>query len=225
MAEPKSLSPAARLALAALMIVVGVVAMLSACDLGPIARGKINGPPWIALVAGGLFVLAGSSLALGRGARSRLVSSILTFAMFAGFASLGNWIAFGAGPRACGAHFTGFLFTSSRLAGEIECRAAFGVGAMILNGLLFYLAARFLAKRLPPGRAAAAVEKTGSAVLLVCLVPILLPLLLLGLVQSAVTAVLERIKTGQWPRNEAFITRIKEKMRKMPKAGGDAIKS
>lgn len=74
--------------------------MLAAFDIGPLHREDINGPPWLAFVAGGLFFLAGVSILMGR--IGPLASSTLTVLMLAGFAAIGNWIAFGAGEEPSG---------------------------------------------------------------------------------------------------------------------------
>lgn len=216
MASP--LSPRARLILAIALVIAGLFPILAAFDLGPLHRRDINGPPWLGFAAGAVFTLAGLSVATGQA--SRAVSTLLSILILAGFAAVGNWIAFGPGVRACGAFAAMSFLGFSRQAGDIECRVAFGVGALILDGVLFFIAGTMTAKLLPPGRAAKAVEKISTAVLLASLAPILAPLLLFVLVKSLVEAVLTRIKTGSWPRNEEFIARMRLKRQKEKEQSG-----
>lgn len=46
---------------------------------------------------------------------------------------------------------------------------------------------------------------------LVALLPVLVPLVLVVLVQAIGAAIVSYVKTGQWPRNEAFIARMRRR--------------
>jgi hypothetical protein len=135
----------------------------------------------------------------------------MLFLIVGAFAAIGNWIAFGPGPRQCSGGFTAFMFTTRRMAAEIECRVAFGFGACIMNGILVWMLAAGLRKVAGPGRLADGLEKFGKGVFLLALSPILIPMLAWLIGKSALEAFLEYRRTGKWPRNEKFIARMKRK--------------
>ena len=216
----KHLSFTVRLVLGLMFAAAGVLPMLAAFDIGPLQQKDINGPPWLAVVAGGIFVLGGISLLAGEKARHHPLSYVLVFAILAGLAAIGNWIAFGPGPRACGAALSTGFFTSSRAGGELECRIAFGVGALIMNGLLVWMLAAGLRKVMGPGPVLDRVEKVSEGILLLSLAPILLPMVIFLAGKSLFEAVRHRMATGQWPRNESFIARMKIRKAADPKVNG-----
>jgi len=209
MGSQAPLPPVARLLAGLLCLAAGVLPILAAFDLGPLHARDINGPPWLGIAAGGVFALAGVAVLLG--ASAPLLSGALVFLILGAFAAIGNWIAFGPGPRECSGGFTAFLFTSRHAAAEIECRVAFGIGACLLNGMLIMMLAHGLGKIAGPGRLADALEKTGKGVLLLTLAPILIPLLAFVVGKSALQAFIAYRRTGQWPRNERFIARMRRK--------------
>lgn len=207
MDTPQKLSPAQRLIFGLLSVAVGLFPMLAAFDIGPLHRADINGPPWLAFVAGGLFFLAGVSILMGRIAP--LASSALTVLMLAGFSAIGNWIAFGAGERHCsGGLSLGMFWGEGDLSG-LGCRIPFGLGALMVNGMLGYAAVVTLQKAVGGPPRLAWLVSWAQWGLLACLAPVLVPLLLFVIARSAVGALGVRLKTGAWPRNEAFIARQK----------------
>ncbi len=211
MADDQPLSPKARVGLGLLCIAAGAAPMLAAFDIGPLSARDINGPPWLGFAAGGVFVLAGALLLLGEARRGHPLAWLLGFLIIAAFAAIGNWIAFGPGPRQCSGSFTGFMFSSSRAAAEWECRIAFGIGACIMNGLLAWMLAHGLGRLAGPGRLARGLDKLGKGMLLLGLSPILVPLLAFVIGKSALEAFIAYRRTGKWPRNEAFIARMKRR--------------
>jgi hypothetical protein len=56
-----------------------------------------------------------------------------------------------------------------------------------------------------------ALEKLAKVLIVLPLLPILIPLILILIVKSLFEAIREYLKTGKWPRNEAFIARMKKK--------------
>ena len=207
MGTDQPLPAAGRIGLGLLLLAAGALPVLAAFDMGPLHQSDINGPPWLAIAAGGVFVLAGIAMLLGHSGANPLLSYVLMFVILAAFAAIANWIAFGPGPRRCSAGFTAFLFSSTRAAAEWECRAAFGLGALILNGILICMAAGAPKRFLGPGRATEALDKLGNAALLLGLLPVLLPLLLFGLGSGLLAGLRDYLKTGHWPRNDALIAR------------------
>ncbi|MDP3515381.1 MAG: hypothetical protein Q8S20_21775 [Sulfuritalea sp.] len=208
-----ALTPGASLLVGLLFVASGIFPMLAAFDIGPLGRADIQGPPWLGFVAGGIFVAAG--LAIIAGPRALLVNSLFAILALAGLAALGNWVAFGAGARACsGSLALPWLWGEGDFSG-LACRIPFGLGAVITDAFLCWMIVATLQKALggPPrlARLLKAAEWLILASLLPILMPILLPLLLVLLVGVALGALRTRLVSGAWPRNEGFVARQKAK--------------
>ena len=105
--------------------------ILAAFDVGgPFRQEDINGPPWIAGAAGTAFVMAGLAVAVGE--RMRWLGGAAGFVAFLALVAIGHWIAFGVGEREGTSTVSGFIGSRSREAGNVECRVAFGMGALLL---------------------------------------------------------------------------------------------
>jgi len=190
-----------------LLIAGGTVPILAAFDVGPLGPEDINGPPWLGAAAGSTFVAAG--LALIAGPQAPLLNGLFGTLALAGLAVLGNWIAFGAGERACsGSVSLPWLWTGGDLAG-LACRIPFGLGALITDAFLCWMIVSLLQKALGGPPRLARLLKAAEWLILLSLAPILLPLLLFLVAGAALGAIRTRIATGAWPRNEAFIARQK----------------
>ena len=199
------LSPCQRIFFGLLSIACGLAPMLAAFDVGPLDSRDINGPPWLGLVGGGIFVLAGLVIWMGR--VSPLVSGLLALFLCAGLAAIGNWIAFGAGERMCaGSLDIAFLWSDARLSG-LACRIPFGIGALITDGFVLIIAARTLQTALGGPPRLVRLVRFSEWAFFATLLPILLPVFLFMIVPLAGKAVVTRLRTGQWPRNEKFIQR------------------
>ena len=134
MSRSQQLSPGAALLVGLVFVAAGVLPMLAAFDIGPLGREDIEGPPWLGFVAGGIFVAAG--LAVIAGPQALLASGLCGILALAGLAAIGNWIAFGAGQRACaGSLSLPWLWSEGDFAG-LACRIPFGLGAMITDAFL-----------------------------------------------------------------------------------------
>ncbi len=205
--------------IALMSLAVGVPAMLAAFDVGPLRAADINGPPWLGFVAGAIFSLGGLGVLAGERARNHPLSWLLTIAVIAGFAAIANWIAFGLGTRHCTVGLTSFIVTSTRAAAELECRVAFGIGAGLMDGVLVLAIGSALGKLLPGNRVARFIERAGQLLVLVALLPILVPVFLFLIGKSLIEAAREYYETGKWPRNEAFIARMKAKRKGQPPQG------
>lgn len=208
-AAPPSRPVRAILALA--MVAVGALPVLAAFDVGPLDRTDINGPPWLGVATGGIFIAGGIALLAGERARDGMLGYGLFALVMGGFAAVANWIAFGPGPRECSIAVAGLLFAAASGANEIACRAGFGIGAGIIDGCVLLMTARALRDLFGPGPVPTVAEKAARALLLLALAPILIPLLAWLIGRSLVDAFLTWRATGRWPRNEAFIARMKRK--------------
>ena len=107
-------------------------------------------PQWIGWLAALIFLLGGvaaTGIAFGHPEISNLLGPMIIFAM----AIIPTWIAFGPGPRHCsgGFSFLGLLFHQENT-GDIECRIAFGFGALLLWGMLIAAAWYTLTHRKNP---------------------------------------------------------------------------
>ena len=198
-----------RFGLGLLLIAAGVLPILAAFDVGRLHQADIHGPPWLAGLDGGIFVLSGVAMLFGNSNPNHPLSYVLMFVLLAAFAAIGNWIAFGPGPRECSVGFTAFLFSSARSAAEFECRAGFGVGAVAMDGILICMAAGAPKRFLGSGLFTEALDGFGKGALLLGLAPLLLPLLLFGFGSSLLGSLREQLETGRWPRLDALIERIR----------------
>lgn len=216
MAAQGTLSPTGRILTGLFCIACGIPAALAAFDIGPFGSGDINGPPWLGLLAGGVFMAAGLSLILGARQRTSALSYGLFAFIIAAFACIANWIAFEPGPRACAVAFVGLLFESGSWWNAIACRAGFGIGAVLMDGLVLWMIAGALRNILGPGKLPNAIETLGIAILLLALAPIILPMLVFPIGRILLEGFATWRQTGQWPRNEAFIQRMKDKRAAKP---------
>jgi hypothetical protein len=190
--------------------------VLAALDVGPLRQADINGPPWLGVAAGGIFIAGGVALLAGERARHGTLGYALFALVMAAFAAIGNWIAFGPGPRECSIAVAGLAFEAASMANDIACRAGFGIGAGIIDGCILWMTADALRTLLGPGRIPAVIEKAAIALFLVALAPILIPLLAILVGKSLIEGFATWRATGQWPRNEHFIARMKRKRATKP---------
>jgi hypothetical protein len=121
----------------------GLYFMLVGLGLLPVPGGlrNLHGPLWIVLLVGLAFFLAGGAVlvqVVGRANAGgdlpadaplwmRIVQYLIGVMLFACFAMIGSWIAFGGGPRAFSGSFLFFDDVTNASIGRI----AFGIGAVI----------------------------------------------------------------------------------------------
>ena len=216
MATQTPMSPAARIFFGLFCIACGTPPALSAFDIGPFSSADINGPPWLGLLAGGVFIAVGIAMLLGNLQRSGPGSYILFSFVLAALTAIANWIAFGPGPRACTIAFAGFFFESDSWANGLACRAGFGIGAAMLDGFMLWMVAKALRDIIGEGPLPNAIEKLGIAFLILAVAPIFLPLLIFPFGRALLEGFRVWRKTGAWPRNEEFIARMKAKSAEKP---------
>ena len=204
-----ALTPGAALLFGLLFVASGIFPMLAAFDIGPLGRDDIQGPPWLGFAAGGTFVATG--LAIIAGPRARLLNSLFAILALAGLAAMGNWVAYGAGARACsGSLALPWLWGEGDFSG-LACRIPFGIGAAITDAFLFWMVVATLQKALGGPPRLARLLRAARGLILVTLLPILLPLLLFLVAGVALGALWTRLVSGAWPRNAEFIARQKLK--------------
>lgn len=205
-----NLSPKARMVFGLLCVAAGILPVLASFDIGPLGRDAINGPAWLGAAAGGVFIIAGIALLLGEdGSRSdHPLSYVLVACILGAMAATANWVAFGPGPRECTIVIGAFEAAAPE--NSVLCRTGFAIGAGILDGFLIWLAAGAAQKFGAPGTIATALERFGMIVLGIALAPIALALALILFGKSLLGACVTFCATGKWPRNEAFIARMKQ---------------
>lgn len=95
-------------------------------------------PQWIGMVAAFCIFLGGFA-ATGIAFGYPQVGNFMGPAIIACMAIIPTWIAFGPGDRQCsgGLSILGFLFHRPTI-GQIECRIAFGFGAVLMWGMLIF---------------------------------------------------------------------------------------
>jgi hypothetical protein len=124
---------------------------------------------------------------------------------------LGNWIAFGAGERACsGSISLPWLWRESDFSG-LGCRIPFGLGALITDAFLCYMMVSMLQKALGGPPRLARLLKAAEWLIGASIAPFILLLAIIGIGSAAAGAVKTRWTTGAWPRNEEFIARQRAK--------------
>lgn len=124
--------------------------------------------------------------------RSHPVALLLAIAILAALAGIAYWLVFGPGVRAC---TTPFLSSYIRdyLSADMECRAIFGLGALITTGVLLMALAEASCDwggLLTVGRW---LNKGGMAMLAVGLVPLIALLLLLMIIGMLAQSVREKL--------------------------------
>jgi hypothetical protein len=207
MKRTQQLGPGATHLIGLVFVVAGILPMLAAFDIGPLGRADINGPPWVGFAAGAIFSSAG--LALIAGPQAPLAGGLFGVLALAGLAAIGNWVAFGPGPRACsGSISLSWLWGAADFSG-LACRISFGLGALITDAFLCWMIVSLLQKALGGPPRLARLLKAAEWLIMASLVPILLPLLLFLVAGAALGAIRTRRTTGAWSRNEEFIARQK----------------
>jgi hypothetical protein len=208
----QDLTPTARLIYTVLLLGLGTFPILGFFDIGPVSRDDVNGPPWLALVAGGVFVAA--AVIVFAAGRMPWVSECMGLAILVGFAAIGIRIAIGPGERVCSGGLSPGLFEAEGDMSGLSCRIPFGFGAVIVIGLIFWAAATALQKAMGGPPALSRTRSAAKRFLLVCLSPVIILVLLLLLVQVVVSTIYTRVKTGSWPRNESFVRKQAERFRR-----------
>lgn len=190
---------------ALLVVAAGLIPALAAFDIGPLHAADINGPPWLGLAAGSVFIAGG--MAMLAGAAIPALQAILGVLALAGMAAIVNWIAFGVGERACSGA-VGFLWLAADSAyAGLACRIPFGLGAAIIDAALILGVVALLQQALGGAPRLARTIKAAQGLLLLALAPLLLFVLVMAVLPVALGVVWHGLRSGLWPRTAAFIRR------------------
>jgi hypothetical protein len=205
MSEGKEISATGRVLFGLCFVAAGVMPFLATFDVGPLHSADINGPPWLGAAAGGAFIAAGLSVALG--GKLPWLGQVFALLVVLGLASIANWIAFGEGARGCVSSFSIPFIEVHDAQSGLACRLPFGLGAVIMDGIAVYFVALALQKACGGAPRLDWLVTGAKWLMWLCLAPIFLLLLVVVIVPLVARAVLVRLRTGAWPRNEAFIRR------------------
>lgn len=177
MSAPR-LSARGRLFVGLLCLLCGLLPVLGGLGIGPLGAGKSPGvPDWVSIVAGGVFIMAGFAIMVEN---VPVLSELLGLGAAAGLAAVGNWIAFGPGTRACTATISGW-WTTSRAAGDIECRIVFGWGALLTDIFIVLMLLALVMKAIGTRPWLLRLKKAAEWTMLLVLAPLLLFLVVLAL--------------------------------------------
>ena len=164
----------------ALVALAGVMLILAALDVPPFDQANSDAPRWVAMLAGGLFVLAGVVVWTQGSPGAQAAGYVIVI----GLAAIANWVAFGPGTRACASTLSFFGFATWRRAPDLECRIAFGLGAVMMDAIVLMTAADAIRRLVGPGSWVTALERAGRAGLVVTISPFILLLVILMLVRT-----------------------------------------
>jgi hypothetical protein len=207
--KQKPLSAKGRIIFGLVFASAGIMPVLAAFDIGALSSADINGPHWLGLVAGGVFIVAGMSIMVGAG--RPVLSGFLSLLVLLGLAAIGNWVAFGVGARVCTG--TAMFWSNTDMSG-LACRVPFGIGAIITNTVVLLMLIVYLQKIMRKPEKLAGLRKLSENLLFFSLAPVLLPLVLFLFGRVGFDVIKTRLATGQWPRNETYLKRMQEKKQK-----------
>jgi len=209
--DPAKLGPKARWVVALVFIVPGCIFGLATFDIGPLNRSDINGPPWIGVVTGGIFGLGGLALALAGSPRFGQLAPYVGILLVGGFASLANWVAFGEWSGGCSGGLSAFGISLGGLRPDLECRIAFGIGALMLDSLLVWGLGAALSKSFGARAPFTWLERAGKGLFFLSVLPFILLLAAWALGSGLLASAREWRRTGRWPVNEEFRNRMRLK--------------
>lgn len=109
----------------------GIIAGVFAAAMVTLYPEGLHSPAWIAYLASGAFVLAGGAV-LARSHRRARLAHALVMMILAVMLVVELWIALGPGARECSGGVAGL----SLMASERTCRTVFGLGAVLVTGML-----------------------------------------------------------------------------------------
>ena len=160
-----------RIATGLIVIAVALIPVLAGLGVRPFVRWISYGVPQGLVLGVGITLMLGGLAALTQ--KIPALSELIAVAAMVGLAAVINWIAFGAGTRACGSTLGWF----SRQAGDIECRVAFGWAGLMLDALVVLALAAILKSDLGERPWVAALDKAGKWLLVLVFAPLILILL------------------------------------------------
>jgi hypothetical protein len=170
----------ARLLFGALFAAPGLLIVGIGTGAIQVDPSSVHAPYWLIAMIGGMFSVVGVWLASRDTRVEPFLKPVVGPVVLFGLLTALHWVAFGPGVRECTGSVAIPFFSNSRQAGGLECRLAFGYGAVLFDGLFLSAGLSQLARKRLTGGAQALTEKASSTVLLVAIAP-LLPVVLLAM--------------------------------------------
>lgn len=149
-------------------------------------------PDWLLLIIGAMFVVTGAWVPFRHTAAGKQAGRLVGIGVVVGLFTAGNWVAFGPGERECSTSIEIPFLELETERSDLGCRIPFGWGAVLMNGVLLVIVASGLEKRVGKHPALTALDRTGWAVVLLALSPLLVVLLITALAGGGKTFVAER---------------------------------
>ncbi len=173
-----------RLLLGGLLAGIGLLTMAAVTGMGPFEPDVGPAPEWVGVLAGALFVLVGV-LILSQGTPLQAATNFAVGPLvMVGLLTMLHWIAFGPGVRECSGSFSIPFLSTSGPVGDLECRLAFGYGAVLFDGVLAGMFMSHAADRWLEGTPHRVVDVFSKGILLLVLAPFVFLVLAISLVKA-----------------------------------------
>ena len=182
--SPADMSLGARLVTGGAFALAGIGLELVAVGMIPVDPSSIHAPMWFIGTAAGMFALVGMWILSAGSALGRALGVVVGPAVLIGLLSMLHWVAFGPGVRQCSGGFSIPFFSTGGPVGDLECRFAFGYGALLFDGMLGGSLLSFWAKKKLEGTTLRVVDGVASALIVIPLAPFILLVALMGLASS-----------------------------------------
>ena len=179
------MSLTSRLVVGGAFALAGIAMEAVAVGIIPVDPSSIHAPMWFLGTGAGMFTLVGLWILSAGSTLGRALNVAVGPVVLVGLLSMLHWVAFGPGVRQCTGGFSILFFSTGGPVGDLECRVAFGYGALLFDGMLAGSLLSSWAKKKLDGVSLRIVDGVASALIFVPLAPFVLLVTLLGLVKGA----------------------------------------
>lgn len=183
--SPEEMSPAARLLVGGATAALGTTVVAMGAGLIPVDPASVYAPAWVIHTLGGLFALVGLWIATAGTPVGEVLKHVVGPASLFGLLAVLHWIAFGPGVRRCSGGLALPFVSTWGSVGDLECRIAFGYGALLFDGLILGATLSAWAERQEAGMTRRIAAGLSNVLILVPLLPFLVLLFGFGLVKAA----------------------------------------
>jgi hypothetical protein len=175
-----------RLVMGGAFTLAGIAMEAVALGMIPVDPSSIHAPMWVIGTAATVFILPGLWILFAGTTVGRVLEVVVGPVVLVGLLSVLHWVAFGAGVRQCTGGFSIPFFSARGPVGDLECRVAFGYGALLFDGILAGTILSSFAKKKLEGRSLRLADGVASALIFIPLAPFILLVALMGLVKGAI---------------------------------------
>lgn len=163
----------ARLLLGGLVGVAGLTVVGVGTRVIPSDPESLHAPQWVMVAAGGMFAVVGAWIVSAGTRVGEYLGYMVAPLVLTVLLSIAHWVAFGPGARQCSGGIEIPFVSTWRVAGDLECRVAFGYGAVLLDGVLASIGLSTLAERHLEGVPRQLTDVSSKVILVIALAPIL----------------------------------------------------